>query len=135
MFLELTILLSRNYSNFFQDRPSLTEQIAIELIRVAETQKALAAGEVQLVDLRPSFDFAGGRIRGAMSLPNRSRTTRADQLDKSRRILFVSKDGSQGEIAARITHSPGFVNIANIERGFDAWLDAGYPIHTIDARS
>lgn len=110
----------------------MTEQIAIAPISVAETQKALAAGEVQVVDVRPSFDFAGGRIPGAMSLPNRSLTTRADQLDKNRRIVFVSEDGSQGEIAARIAHSLGFVNVANVEGGFDAWLDAGYPVHTID---
>ncbi len=110
----------------------MTDQTVIELISVAETRTALAAGEVQVVDVRPSFDFAGGRIPGAMSLPNRSLATRADQLDKSRRIVFVSEDGSQGEVAARIAHSLGFVNVANVEGGFDAWLDAGYPIHTID---
>ena len=110
----------------------MTDQSTVALMSVAEVKAGLETGNVQVVDVRPSFDFAGGRIPGSMSLPNRSFTTRAEQLDKSRRLVFVSEDGSEGETAARIAISMGFVDVANIEGGFDAWLEAGYTVHTID---
>jgi rhodanese-related sulfurtransferase len=110
----------------------MTDQSQIDLISVEEVHAALATGKVQVVDVRPSFDFAGGRIPGSLSLPNRSFASRSDQLDKSKRILFVSEDGSESEAVAQIALSIGFVDVAIVEGGFDAWLDAGYSIHTID---
>jgi rhodanese-related sulfurtransferase len=110
----------------------MTDQSTVAFMSVAEVKAALETGNVQVVDVRPSFDFAGGRIPGSTSLPNKSFTTRAEQLDKNRRIAFLSEDGSQGKATARIALSMGFADAANIEGGFDAWLEAGYPVHTID---
>ncbi len=110
----------------------MTDQLAVAGISASEVQSVLNSGEVQIVDIRPSFDFAGGRIPGSVSLPNRSLATRGDQLDKNRKIVFVSEDGGQSASMAQMAHSLGFVDVANLEGGFDAWLDAGYPVHTID---
>ena len=110
----------------------MNENVTIATISVADARAAIDAGEVQVVDVRPSFDFAGGRIPNATSLPNRSLATRPEQLDRSKRILFVSEDGEQADEAARIAYSMGIENVAVIEGGFDAWLDADYPVHTID---
>ena len=110
----------------------MTDQSTIDLASVAEVKAALDTGNVQIVDVRPSFDFAGGRIPGSINLPNRSIAARAEQLDANRRLLFLSEDGTQSETAARIALAMGFANVANIAGGFNAWLDAGYPIHTID---
>lgn len=104
----------------------------IPQVSVADVQAAMEMGDVQVVDVRPSFDFAGGRIPKSVSLPNRSLATRVEQLERGKRILFVSEDGEQSEEAARLAQSLGFDNVASVKGGFDAWLDAGYPVHTID---
>lgn len=110
----------------------MTDVMTIARVSVAEVKAGLEAGKVQVVDLRPSFDFAGGRIPGSTSLPYRALASRPDQLDRDRRILLVSEDGSQCDEAAKIAMSLGFTNIASVDGGYDAWVEAGYPIHTID---
>ncbi len=110
----------------------MNNQTKITHVSVSEVKAALEAGKVQVVDVRPSFDFAGGRIPGSVSLPNRSIASRADQLDRTRRILFVSEHGSEVDGLAQLTLTLGFTDVANVEGGYDAWLDAGYPTHTID---
>ena len=110
----------------------MTDQSPVELVTVEEVKAALENGNAQVVDIRPSFDFAGGRIPGSINMPNRSLATRTEQLDTSRRVLFVSEDGTQGEGAARTALSMGLTNVANIAGGLEAWLAAGYPVHTID---
>jgi rhodanese-related sulfurtransferase len=104
----------------------------IAQVSVAEVKAALESGKVQVVDLRPSFDFAGGRIPGSVSLPNRSLMSRPDLLDRTRRILFVSEHGSEADGAVQIALTLGFTDVAVVQGGYDAWLDADYPIHTID---
>jgi rhodanese-related sulfurtransferase len=104
----------------------------IARVNVAEVQAALVDGKVQVVDLRPSFDFAGGRIPGSVSLPHQALASRPEQLDRTRRILFVSEHGSEADDAAQLALTLGFTDIAIVEGGFDAWLDAGYPVHTLD---
>lgn len=104
----------------------------IPQLNVTEAKAAAEAGEVQVIDVRPSFDFAGERIPNSVSLPNRSLATRTEQLDRDKRLLFVSEDGEQSREAALLAKSLGFDNVATIKGGFDAWLDAGYPTHNID---
>ncbi len=104
----------------------------ISQVSVTDVKAALESGKVQVVDLRPSFDFAGGRIPGSVSLPNQSIASRPEQLDRTRRILFVSEHGSEADGAAQLALTLGFTDVAIVEGGYDAWLDAGYPTHTID---
>ncbi len=104
----------------------------IAQVSVADVRSALDSGTVQVVDLRPSFDFAGGRIPGSLSLPNQALASRPEQLDRTRRILFVSEHGSEADSAAQLALSLGITDVAIVAGGYDAWLDAGYPTHTID---
>lgn len=97
-----------------------------------EVQAASTAGEVQVIDVRPSFDYAGERIPHATSLPNRSLATRTEQLDTDKRLVFVCEDGAKSVEAAELARSLGFTDVAVLGGGFDAWLDAGLPTHNID---
>jgi hydroxyacylglutathione hydrolase len=110
----------------------MTNLAKVTQINVAKVREAMETGTAQIIDVRPSFDFAGGRIPGSISLPNRSLTSRGDQLDKGRQLILVSEDGHQGEEVAQIAATLGFQEVANLHGGFEAWLDAEYPVHTID---
>ncbi len=110
----------------------MNDTFKVARVSVAEVKAALDSGKIQLVDLRPSFDFAGGRIPGSVSVPSHALESRPEQLDRTRRILFVTEYGSDAEDAAKLAFSLGCTDVAIVEGGFDAWLDAGYPTHTID---
>ncbi len=110
----------------------MNHQPKVAQVSVAEVKAALESGKLQVIDVRPSFDFAGGRIPGSMSLPNRSIASRSDQLDATRRIVLVSEHGGDADGAAQLALTLGFTDVAVVEGGFDAWLNAGYPTQTID---
>ncbi len=110
----------------------MNTETKVAQVSVAEVKAALESGKVQVVDVRPSFDFAGGRIPGSMSLPNRSLASRQEQLDRTRRMVLVSEHGGDADGAAQLALTLGFTDVAVVEGGFDAWLNAGYPTQTID---
>lgn len=104
----------------------------IAQVTIEEAKAAVEAGTAQVIDVRPSFDFAGGRVPGSLNFPDRSILTRAELLDKRLATYFISEDGTGTEPAIEAAQQVGFADVANISGGFDAWLDADYPIHTID---
>jgi rhodanese-related sulfurtransferase len=105
------------------------QQRSFRSITAAEARKKMEDGNVQVVDVRPPFDFAGGHI--PLSLPGQALRTRAAQLSPDREILIVSEDHRQSLEACALATSLGFKAVASLEGGFEAWLAAGYDIHTI----
>ena len=100
-------------------------------IAVDEARIKVEDGSVQVVDVRPPFDFAGGHIPHSLSLPGQALRTRAAQLRLDHEILIVGTDARQSIEACALAASLGFSTVACIEGGFEAWLAAGYEIHTI----
>ena len=100
-------------------------------ITAAEAHKKMEDGEVQVVDVRPPFDFAGGHIPNSLSLPGQALRLRAAQLPSDRDILIVGEDHRRSLEACALAASLGVKAVARLEGGFEAWLAAGYDIHTI----
>ena len=107
------------------------QQRSFHSITASEARKKMEDGNVQVVDVRPPFDFAGGHIPNSLSLPGQALRTRAAQLSPDREILIVSEDHRQSLEAYALATSLGFKAVASLEGGFEAWLAAGYDIHTI----
>ena len=100
-------------------------------ITVDEARTEVEDGSVQVVDVRPPFDFAGGHIPHSLSFPGRALRARVAQLRLDREILVVGADGKDSLEACALAVSLGFAAVTNLQGGFEAWLAAGYPIHTI----
>jgi rhodanese-related sulfurtransferase len=97
----------------------------------AEARQKVEEGAIQVVDVRPPFDFAGGHIPRSLSLPGQALRTRAAQLPHDRELLIVGADARQTGEACALAASLGFTSVAALDGGFEAWLAAGCPIHTI----
>jgi thiosulfate sulfurtransferase len=100
-------------------------------ITVEEARAKADEGSMQIVDVRPPFDFAGGHIPHSLSLPGEALRTRAAQLRRDREILIVGADPAQSSAACELAAALGFTEVASLEGGFEAWLAAGCHIHTI----
>jgi thiosulfate sulfurtransferase len=100
-------------------------------ITVVEVQAKLADGSVQIVDIRPPFDFAGGHIPHSLNFPGTALRARVGQLRLDREILIVDADGSRTSEACALAVSLGFAEVASLDGGFEAWLAAGGAVHTI----
>jgi rhodanese-related sulfurtransferase len=106
-------------------------QPSFRSITVAEARAKLADGSVQVVDIRPPFDFSGGHIPHSLNFPGTALRARVGQLRLDREILVVDADGSHGPAACALAAALGFAAVTRLEGGFEAWLAAGCPIHTI----
>jgi rhodanese-related sulfurtransferase len=101
------------------------------MMTAAQARQQIEDGAIQVIDVRPPFDFAGGHIPRSLSLPGQALRNRAAQLPRDRALLIVGADQRQIGEACALAASLGFTAVFGLDGGFDAWLAAGYPIHTI----
>ena len=100
-------------------------------ITVGEARRQIEAGAVQIVDIRPPFDFAGGHVPHSLNLPGQALRHQAPRLQRDRPLLVVDADGTGTEEACALAAALGFLAVTTLDGGFEAWLAAGYDIHTI----
>ncbi len=81
-----------------------------------------------VVDVRTKNEYDAGHITGALSIPAGQISARAKRLPKSKRIVFYDSNAGIAERAALELQTLGFTDVAVLEGGYQAWLDAGRPV-------
>ncbi|RMG70460.1 MAG: rhodanese-like domain-containing protein [Bacteroidetes bacterium] len=105
-------------------------QDGAHLLTPATVEAQLAAGELQVVDLRDPKRFAGYHLEGAVNIPL-DRILDADfepVLNSGKPTLLVSADGQQALQAWVLLTQYGYENLFVLEGGVDHWqrhMDAG----------
>jgi len=94
-------------------------------ISVSELPQLLAAGQVQLVDVRTDAEIARGRIKGANSLPLHLLPLRLHELDRNKPTVFYCQMGGRSAQAAAFAAAQGHANVFNLQGGITAWYHAG----------
>lgn len=102
----------------------------IAMLSVDEVKARLGAPNTIVVDVRLPFDYYGGRIPGAISLPGSMILERVGQIAADRKLIFVCDDGEQSTESAEIARDAGFNDIAVLAGGLDAWMDADLPMES-----
>ncbi|HBR57145.1 MAG TPA: hypothetical protein DEA22_06710 [Blastocatellia bacterium] len=95
---------------------------------ISGLNEALTVGAVNLVDVRESVEFAGGRIGGARLLPLSEIEHRHKELDKSGPIYIICRTGRRSLEACRKLNALGFNEVINVAGGIEEWKKAGLPI-------
>lgn len=108
--------------------PQITVQDLTELI---ETE----CDRLMILDVREPGEVAAGAIDGSVRLPLGQLTARLDELDKSKLIVTHCKGGYRSSIATSLLRRAGFVDIANLTGGYDAWAAAKRPAREAGACS
>jgi rhodanese-related sulfurtransferase len=83
---------------------------------------------VQIVDVRTSGEFAGGRIKGAKLLPLAELGGRVDELERDAPVVVICQSGKRGVRAREELQRLGWTNVANLAGGMGAWSGAGLPV-------
>jgi rhodanese-related sulfurtransferase len=97
-------------------------------INVVQAVRTLAAGGVQLVDVRESNEWASGHIPGAVHIPLRDVGRRSAELDPGLPVITVCRSGRRSLIAVDELQTRGFANATSLAGGVIAWREAGQPI-------
>lgn len=101
------------------------------VISPAAFAQTLAAGEVELLDVRTPVEFAELHVRGARNVP----LDRLDPVelkwpntDTARPIYVVCRSGGRGRKGCERLLAAGFTNVINVDGGTLACEAAGVPV-------
>ena len=110
-------------------RAYLGDRDQLETVGRAQLAKRLRAGDVVVVDVRPSREYAAGHIRGALSLPVAELSKRLKELPKDRQVVAYCRGPYCvfADDAVRALRKRGF-RAARLEDGFPEWAAAGLPV-------
>ena len=98
-------------------------------INVVELHDQLP-GESQLIDVRSASEFGSGHIPGAINIPMDQIEARVDDLSRSVPVVLICQTGKRARMTAGLLE-PCQRQIAVLEGGTSAWIQAGLPVVSI----
>ncbi len=78
-------------------------------------------GDIIVLDVRESAEFAFHHIPGAVSIPLGELEERAGELDGEVPVYVVCRTGSRSDLAARMLDAKGFKDVKNVIPGMSQW--------------
>ncbi|MEW5743356.1 MAG: rhodanese-like domain-containing protein [Myxococcota bacterium] len=93
-----------------------------------EAQALLAAGDVDLVDVREAHEWATGHLPGARLVPLGVLKVDPKKAIPRDRVLFVCAKGGRSQAAAQVAETLGFTEVYSLDGGTEAWAKQGLPI-------
>ncbi len=101
-------------------------------VSAAELSQLLAAGGVQLIDVREPVEHAEAHVAGSTLIPLGQIESRAGEIEKARPVVVMCQSGKRGQQAAERLRKLGFGDVRNLEGGLQAWKAAGQPCAAAD---
>ena len=98
---------------------------------------------VQIVDIRDVRELRNGTVTGSYHAPRcmlefwvdpESPYHKKIWADESKEFILFCGAGWRSALAAKTLQDMGMTNVAHIEGGYEAWVNAGAPTETLEAR-
>ena len=96
-----------------------------------QVAELLAEGEIQLIDVRQSYEHEAGRIAGDRLIELVALGAEVDSLDPTRPVVFYCRSGARSAMAAEALRGAGF-DAHNMVGGLLAWEAAQLPLDPAD---
>ena len=87
----------------------------------AQLDDVLAAGEVQLVDVRNAGETEAGTIPGAVNIPLAQLGRRAGELDPTACTVLYCAGGWRSSVAGSLLRQLGFADVSDVLGGYAGW--------------
>ena len=104
------------------------EHIEVGPERAAEL---IRDGEVQLIDVRETYEVEAGRLEGARHVELERLASQADSIEREKPVLFYCRLGSRSAMAANAFRRAGY-EAYTLTGGITAWHERGLPIEPED---
>ncbi|MCA1834539.1 MAG: ArsR/SmtB family transcription factor [Actinomycetota bacterium] len=110
-------------------RDYLGDRDGLEPVPRAELKRRMNAGDVVVIDVRPSAEFVAGHVTGARSIPLNELTKRLKEIPKSKQIVAYCRGPYCvfADDAVRLLRRKGY-RAKRLQDGFPEWKDAGLPV-------
>ena len=112
----------------------LSEKVdGYENTNIQHTLKHWKAGDkspvpFMLLDVRTPEEYAEGHIKGAVLIPVQQLQQRISEVPKDKQVYVYCRSGVRSVRASKMLVKAGYTRIENVQGGFMAWKDAGYPV-------
>lgn len=96
----------------------------------AEAKAYLENAKPALLDVRTPEEYSAGHLAAAVVTDYYAPDfkDRLDRLDKTAKYLIYCRSGKKSAATLKIMRELGFTDIHDIAGGFNAWVEAGYPV-------
>jgi rhodanese-related sulfurtransferase len=91
----------------------------------------LREGDVQLIDVRETFEHEAGRIAGDRHVAFDALVSQADTLERDKPVVFYCRSGNRSAVAVEAFRGGGF-DAYNLAGGLVAWVESGQPLEPED---
>jgi rhodanese-related sulfurtransferase len=83
--------------------------------------------DVQLIDVRESYEHEAGRITGARHIELERLASQAETIDRERPVIFQCRIGARSAMAAQAFRASGY-EAYTLQGGLERWVAEGLPI-------
>lgn len=87
--------------------------------------------ELQVVDVRESYEREAGHIAGTAHIPLVELTSRAGEIDRERPVVFYCRVGARSDMAAQAFRASGY-RALSMEGGLVRWARESRPLSPED---
>jgi rhodanese-related sulfurtransferase/transcriptional regulator with XRE-family HTH domain len=93
-----------------------------------EAEALMAAGDIDIVDVREPSEWATGHVPGARHVPLGQLRASPDAAALGKRVLFVCASGGRSLTAAKLADARGVAETFSLDGGTSGWAAEGLPI-------
>ena len=80
--------------------------------------------------MRDPWEYAEGRIAGALSVPQSDLALRLAEVPKDRDVLVVCATGNRSLRSTGFLEAADYTRVTNLAGGTNGWIEAGNPVET-----
>jgi rhodanese-related sulfurtransferase len=115
----------------------------VKTYTVAEVLAKADDKNVQIVDIRDVRELRNGTVTGSYHAPRcmlefwvdpESPYHKKIWADESKEFILFCGAGWRSALAAKTLQDMGMTNVAHIDGGYEAWVNAGAPTESLEAR-
>lgn len=100
----------------------------IVTVDARQAEALIAAGDLDVLDVREANEWADGYIPGARHVPLAALRADPRGVVRGPRALFLCARGGRSETAAKAAQAAGVGEVYSLDGGIFAWMAAGLPI-------
>lgn len=95
--------------------------LGVKTITTQQLAEKIKAGKVVLLDVREPYEFASGRVPGAINIPLGQLKGQMERLDKDAETFVICQSGHRSASGARQLTRAGFSEVYSVKGGTSAW--------------
>lgn len=102
----------------------------VETVSVTQFEDGIKKGDIQLLDVRTSKEYAEGHIRGALNIDVQEpdfEASATDTLNKEKPVYVYCRSGRRSLLAGEMLAKDGYT-VVDLDGGIIAWQNNGLPI-------